>query len=79
MADRRKKDANWIVADEQGNCPDTQNAILAVLMDIRDEMKLIRADILAIGRIVSCPNAVDIPRILRRISANTAKKRRKKQ
>lgn len=38
MVDRRKRDADWLVTDEQGT-PYGRGAHLAVLMDIRDELK----------------------------------------
>lgn len=45
---------------------------VAVLMDIREELREIR-------RIVTCHNTIDIPRILRRIATNTTKTRKVKK
>lgn len=41
MADRRRKNTNWNMADEQGDAyPSLRHGvILAVLMDIRDELQ----------------------------------------
>jgi len=41
-----------------------------VLMDIRDELQ-------ALNAVIACPNARDIPNILRRIDMNTKKRKRK--
>lgn len=43
MADRRKKDVNWCAADENGETQSFEAAQLAVLMDIRDELKALNA------------------------------------
>jgi hypothetical protein len=71
MADRRKKDVDWLVADEGGTVPTWERVNLAVLMDIRDELKRLNAAIY-------CRDFLAIPSTLRRISANTAKPRKKK-
>ena len=47
-------------------------AQLAVLMDIRGELRRIRD-------VLECPNATEIPEILRSIRANTSKPKRKKK
>jgi len=70
MADGRQKDVPWKVTDEQGVVQTWEQVTVAVLMDIRDELKRLNAAIY-------CPNFVAIPRTLRRISANTAKPRKK--
>jgi len=48
-----------------------EEASLAVLMDIRDELK-------SLNRLLQCPNFSMIPKILRGIRQNTTKKRRTK-
>lgn len=69
--DRRKKDADWqINMADAHTAASTNDALLAVLMDLRDELK-------AINRRLDCPDTCAIPRILRRISANTAKQVKK--
>ena len=70
MSDRRHKDVDWAVGDEHGAVPTWKRAGIAVLMDIRDELK-------RLNRAIYCPNFVAIPRVLRRISANTTKPRHK--
>lgn len=49
-----------------------EEARLAVLMDIRDELQ-------ALNRIIACPNFLQIPRILREIRRNTTKKRKRRK
>lgn len=71
MSDRRQKDAAWYVADECGRLYERINdgAILATLMDIRSELKLMNT-------VLQCHNTIEIPSILRDIRANTKKKRK---
>lgn len=63
--DRRKKDVQWTVADDQGSIT-WERVNIAVLMDIRDELKRLNG-------LLYCENFQAIPRILGRISANTKK------
>ena len=70
MADRRGKNQNWQPLDEDGKAPTWERAGIAVLMDIRDELQRLNAAIY-------CPNFIGIPRTLRAIQKNTAKRRRK--
>ncbi len=64
--DTRRKDQDW----NTGTTGVTwDGAQLAVLMDIRDELKRLNA-------VVHCPNTIEIPNILRAIRRNTTKKRR---
>jgi len=69
MAERRWKDQKWHIATEDGKqyMPINPAQHLAVLMDIRDELQ-------ALNRLLSCPNFVEIPFILREIKRNTRKK-----
>lgn len=71
--DRRKKDTNWYITDGNGSAYTEirQGAILATLMDIRDEMK-------KLNRVFECYNFQRIPRVLDRISANTHKPKKRK-
>lgn len=71
MADRRRKDISWRVTREDGTVASVDHAILAVLMDLRDELK-------QINRTLQCYETQRIPRYLKRISANTAKPRKPK-
>jgi hypothetical protein len=49
MTDTRHKDANWRVHNNMDGTVPSQDARLAVLMDIRDELK-------ALNRIMQCSN-----------------------
>ena len=64
VSDTRKKDTNWTL-------PETatyDSAQLAVLMDIRDELK-------QLNRVFGCANFLNIPNELRKIEANTRKRK----
>lgn len=65
----RHKDANWNLPDK---LTDWKECELAVLMDIRDEMK-------KLNRLFECPNFLAIPATLREIKRNTARPRKKRQ
>ena len=69
MADRRKRNVSWLVADEHGSCKSVEHAQLAVLMDIRDELQELNA-------LLRCTETQRIPRYLKRIASNTAKPRK---
>ena len=71
MTDRRKPDVEWNVADEDGHVPTWEQVGVAVLMDIRRELRRLN---LAIW----CPNFQAVPRHLTRIAQNTAKRKKKK-
>ncbi len=68
--DRRRKDRNWVVTDEQGNTySDIKEGVyLALLMDIRDELQKLNA-------LLHCTNFVDIPNRLGQIVDNTRKRK----
>lgn len=70
--DRRHKDADWKIRNNEGSdsCS-VEFAQLAVLMDLRDELK-------RLNTLLHCSNFVGIPGVLRRISKNTAKPRPKR-
>lgn len=67
MADTRHKDSNWAIREI--TYPGAQ---LAVLMDIRDELKRLNG-------LLHCENFQRIPRKLDRISRNTAKPRKRRK
>jgi hypothetical protein len=69
MVDKRKKDLNWSVADDSGSTRSWDEVQVAVLMDIRDELK-------RLNTLLHCSNFVEIPSILRTIKRNTIKKRK---
>ena len=64
MSDTRKKDANWRLNVDNNGRVSNDDAQLAVLMDIRDELKRLNS-------LLHCQNFQAIPRILKRVSANT--------
>lgn len=70
--DTRKKDHNWTVIDGTGSIVSVHHANLAVLMDIRDQLKILNS-------VLHCQNFLAITRKLDRISRNTAKPRKRKE
>lgn len=67
---RATKGWEWTLEPDKGVYSYDQ-AQLSVLMDIRDELRALR-------RIFECPNFTAIPRMLKRVSANTAKPRKRR-
>lgn len=71
--DQRCKDYNWAVRLSDGNNYSAYNSLhLAVLMDIRDELKRLNS-------LLYCDNFYRIPNTLRQIEVNTNKAKRKKK
>ena len=68
--DQRHKDARWTIRDS-GNGVSFDGAQLAVLMDIRDELKLL-------NQLLHCQNFLEMPHLLRCIERNTKKRKRRK-
>lgn len=60
MADRRRKDLNWTVANEKGETLSWEEVQVAVLMDIRDELK-------RLNNVLQCPNFIAVPAKLEHI------------
>ena len=61
----RHQGKEWTIATfPDGNSVTPEDARLAVLMDIREEL-------IKLNRLLNCHNAIDIPNILRRIDRNT--------
>lgn len=75
MADRRNKNTDWYTAYDNGQAYQevAQGAILATLMDLRDELQAIR-NVLSLR--LNCYETMAIPHYLRDIARNTTKKRR---
>lgn len=71
---RARKDVDWSINKSSGGGYSYDAAQLSVLMDIRDELKVVSRKLSAL----ECPNFVGIPSVLRRISANTSKPRKRK-
>ena len=60
MADTRHKDGNWsLPTNSNGNIRDWTLVQVALLMDLRDELK-------KLNRTFDCPNFQAMPRFLRR-------------
>ena len=67
---RRHKDVDWTMPDRMSDGTWEQVGII-VLMDIRDELKLLNA-------MLRCPNFQQIPAKLEAIKKNTSKPRERK-
>jgi hypothetical protein len=74
MADRRRKNVNWSAADDVGSAYSKvrEGALLAVLMDLRDELQLIRG-------VMECGHMLAIPWKLERIARNTSKPKKRRK
>jgi hypothetical protein len=77
--DGRSKDVRWRLNVSDQGTVSTNDAQLAVLMDIRDELQAANRTLNAIERQVCCRNATAVPRILRKIEENTQRKSRAKK
>ena len=71
MTDRTAPNEDWRVADEQGNVPTWERAAIAVLMDIRHELR-------NLNTMLRCPNFQAIPSELRAIRRQTVKPRKRR-
>lgn len=70
MNDRRFKDRDWALPVNVSGNIETWDAVkLALLMDIRDELRTLTG-------IFRCPNFLAIPKTLHAIKRNTSKKRK---
>jgi hypothetical protein len=72
----RHKDDIWNLPDKP---TDWGQAEVALLMDLRDELKLLVGELRSIRQTVTCSNCQAIPFKLDRIARNTAKPRRKRK
>ena len=68
----RNKDLNWNLKDSIGNNATYDDAQLAILMDLRDELKHLNS-------ILDCPNFQAIPELLRSIKVNVIKANAKRR
>ena len=70
MSETRFKDRNWCLkTDSNGVMASWDQVHTAILMDIRDELKVL-------NQVFRCSNFLEIPHILRTIRRNTAKPRK---
>ncbi len=67
--DRQARNVEWAVADENGGVETWERIGIAVLMDIRRELRQLNI-------VLACPNFTGIPRTLKTIARNTTRKRR---
>ena len=67
----RFKNANWDLANPNGEIGTWEKAGIAVLMDIRDELQ-------TLNHVLRCPNFLAIPNKLEAIRRNTAKTRKRR-
>jgi len=74
MSDTRRKDVDWNIGtgDHEGRYI-WEQIHTAVLMDLRDELKLLTAEMRRMNCVIQCPSFIAIPQVLKRISRNTAK------
>ena len=71
MADRRRANEDWLIANEEGVVPTWERVGIAVMMDIRGELQNLNG-------LLRCPDFQSIPRTLRAIRQNTNRKKAKK-
>lgn len=72
MSDGRKKDINWKVSHEDGTITAWDQIQVAVLMDIRDELK-------RLNNLLHCRNFITMPNTLTDILHKLPTRRRKKK
>lgn len=73
MTETRYRDRNWpISTNPNGNVP-FEDVKLAVLMDIRDELKTVTHQLRTLNRVFECPNFIAVPSYLRTIMRQTRK------
>lgn len=71
----RHKDTTWNLPDK----PETwEQVIVALLMDIRSELKVLNERTFVVSSAIGCVNFQRIPWTLKAIQANTKKKRKPK-
>ena len=68
---RQQPNVDWTIAEADGTVPSWERAGIAVLMDIRQELRRLNS-------LLACPNFISIPNTLRQIRRNTTRKTRKK-
>lgn len=66
--DRRRRRVDWTVTDDAGEILSIDHAILAVLMDLRDELQELNA-------LLHCGNFQGFPAALQQIAINTQKRK----
>lgn len=72
MNDPQAKNLEWTVTDDQGRVRTWEQAMCALLMDVRRELR-------DLNRLLQCDNFVSMPHVLRDIRRNTTKPKKKKK
>lgn len=67
---RQFPDEAWDLGDDQGHIGTWEKVGIAVLMDIRRELR-------RLNQVLACPNFMGIPGTLKHIQRNTTKRRRR--
>lgn len=71
-ADKRAKNVQWKLPTTDTGALESWDFVKhALLMDIRDELQGIRGELQRLNVLLHCDNFQHIPRVLKRISANT--------
>lgn len=71
VQDRTGPNVDWQVLDDQNNVETWERVSVAVLMDIRRELR-------ALNQLLTCPNFTTFPSTLRAIEKNTKTPKRKR-
>lgn len=69
MSTGRFKDISWNLANSDGKIASWEMVVIAVMMDVRDELKRLNS-------LLYCHNFTGIPQTLRKVEKNTRKKKR---
>ena len=67
----RLKNQAWLPGTPEGAVPDWERVIVAVLLDLRDEMQ-------SLNQLLTCHRFLALPDDIKAIRRNTTKKRKKK-
>lgn len=73
----KMKDSIWKITEDGKSALSVEHSQLAVLQDIRDELKELNGEMRSLNNLLNCPNFLTMPRTLRAIQRNTSKKKRK--
>lgn len=71
MTDRQQRDQDWVVAEPDGEVLTWERAGIAVLMDIRRELRRLNG-------LLACDQFLAVPGDLREIVRNTRRPKRKR-
>lgn len=74
MNDTRRKDVSWTIKRNPDGSVSEMDAHLAVMMDLRDELKNIHTELRMLNSIIGCSNFIAVPSILRQVAKHTKPK-----